>query len=65
MRGSKLLDKWLTKNVANVAEWCRKNGLGPSYVCHLRKGRRVPALLTALAIERATKKEIPVQAWAA
>ena len=61
MRGSKLLDKWLTKNVANVAEWCRKHDFDPTYVCHLRRGRRAPSLRVACAIERVTK--VPVQAW--
>ena len=63
MRGHILLDRWLKKNVPNVAEWSREIGVDPTQVCHMRRGRRAPTLPLAFAIQDATGNEVPARSW--
>lgn len=63
MTGAQIFDRWLTKNVKNVAKWSRTHGLDPSYVCHLRRGRKSPSMQTAALLARVAK--VPMLSWVA
>lgn len=59
------LKKWLTKTQVTPAEMARRCDYDRSNFHKLINGRLKPSLNLAVAIERETEGEIPVQAWAA
>jgi hypothetical protein len=60
--GAKLLDKFLQSG--SSAALAYEIRVDPSYICHLRRGRRSPSLAVAFDIEMATGGIIPVSSWA-
>lgn len=59
--GARLLDKFLETCASSTL--ATAIGVDPSYVCHLRRGRRAPSLRVALRLETATAGVVPVRAW--
>jgi len=60
--GAKLLDKFLETCASSAL--ASMIGVDPSYVCHLRRGRRSPSLRVAIMLETATSGAIPARSWA-
>lgn len=60
--GAKLLDKFLETCASSTL--ATAIGVDPSYVCHLRRGRRSPSLRVAIMLETATAGAIPARSWA-
>lgn len=61
--GSQNLDAYLAKEKINASFWAALVAVHPSYVCHLRKGRRTPSVAVAARIETATRKVVTMEMW--
>jgi len=61
--GSRLLDGFLSSQTESAQTWAKACGFEPSYVCHLRKGRRTPSMSMAARIDKATGGAVTVESW--
>jgi len=61
--GSLLLQTHLAKSGASRESLCDAIGCSPQAVSYWVNGKRVPGIASALAIQRATDGDVPVESW--
>ena len=59
------LDTWLRQNRVRAGDFAERVGIHPTTLSKVRRGKQLPTLPAALAIEKATGGAVPVHAWAA
>jgi len=57
------LEAWLKKEKISQSELARQLGVDTTIVCKWLMGLRRPNVDNALAIERLTRSEVPVESW--
>lgn len=58
-----LLRVFMARRDLEVAAFAKELGIAPSYLSHLRKGRRAPGRALAAKLAQLTGGAVPMQAW--